>query len=38
MSPNEITFWAIITVTIAIEIFGGIVCWLCAKEVDQCRK
>lgn len=38
MSPNEITFWAIIAVTVAIEVFGGIVCWLSVKEVDGCRK
>ena len=38
MSPNEVTFWVIISITITIEVFGGIVCWLCAKEVDQCHK
>ena len=38
MSPNEITFWAIIAVTVAIEIFGGLVCWVLCKEVDQCHK
>jgi len=38
MSPAEITFWAIIGVTVAIEIFGGVICWISAKEVDQCRK
>lgn len=38
MSPNEITFWAIIAVTVAIEVFGGLVCWICAKEVNECHK
>ena len=38
MTPNEITFWAIIAVTVAIEVFGGLVCWMYAKEVNECHK
>jgi hypothetical protein len=38
MSAQEITFWFMIGITIAVEILGGVICWLYLREVDQCHK
>lgn len=38
MSADELIFLVIVASVIAIEVFGGVICWLCAREVDQCHR
>ena len=38
MTPQEFVFWVIIGAAVAAEVLGGIVCWMCIREVDDCRR
>lgn len=38
MIAAETLFWIIVGGAIAVEILGGVICWLCLREVDQCHK